>query len=469
MNGAPKPQIIKSKDHNGQSDGLTANASDDIADDKLRSKKRKLHSEESDEEEIEEEDGTSDEDRAEYLEDDEDDDFYPSTRAAAAARSGNSSTSPPATTSPPSSPSIYQGRRDHSEANLSLVETRKRRHRTTPEQLRILESAYRHERMPSLELREKLAQQLNMTPRRVQIWFQNKRAKDKRARISVRLQQHGKTSSRQNSSRGLDGQNGGEFSNNNISQPGVGTGLRPSTTASFVVPVRTADGKIALAAFPAAMVNQSANAPHLYSAATPPLAAMPFAAPMPAAAMQGNTTGATSSSMATPHMFMNPMMAAAGARYAVPGVPMYAWPGADPSMMWQAQLMAAQQQQMQLAASQLSQSQQPGQPKLMGYHPSYYVPPSAHASASAGGASPNSASGANQLPQLPQPQQADALSAALTVPAMKLEPSSDADVAQQVSPISSVTASAQLSSNNDSSRSTSVTSVEASQSTPGAS
>jgi hypothetical protein len=332
MNGSPNPHVMKNKPSYGPGALLMANAADDVEDDKLRSKKRKLHSEESDEEEIEEEDGTSDEDRAEYLEDDEDDDFYPSTRAAAAARSGNSSTSPPATTSPPSSPSIYQGRRDHTDANLSLVETRKRRHRTTPEQLRILESAYRHERMPSLELREKLAQQLNMTPRRVQIWFQNKRAKDKRARISVRLQQHGKASSKHTSSRGFDGQSSGEFSNSNTAQLGAGTAVRPGTGASYFVPVRTADGKIALAAIPASMLNQSATAAHMYPGSGAGLAGMQFASPMSVAAMQANAAGAASNSMPTTPMYMNHMMAASGARYAVPGMPMYAWPSADPSM-----------------------------------------------------------------------------------------------------------------------------------------
>lgn len=59
---------------------------------------------------------------------------------------------------------------------------KKKRHRTTPEQLRVLEETYEKEKMPNQELREKLAKKLGMTPRRVQIWFQNKRAKDKRLR-----------------------------------------------------------------------------------------------------------------------------------------------------------------------------------------------------------------------------------------------------------------------------------------------
>eukprot|EP01129_Flabellula_baltica_P013398 TRINITY_DN61_c0_g1_i2.p1 TRINITY_DN61_c0_g1~~TRINITY_DN61_c0_g1_i2.p1 ORF type:complete len:180 (-),score=48.30 TRINITY_DN61_c0_g1_i2:105-644(-) len=57
---------------------------------------------------------------------------------------------------------------------------KKKRHRTTPEQLRVLESTFLVEKTPDIHLRKKLASQLDMTPRRVQVWFQNKRAKVKR-------------------------------------------------------------------------------------------------------------------------------------------------------------------------------------------------------------------------------------------------------------------------------------------------
>jgi len=56
----------------------------------------------------------------------------------------------------------------------------KKRQRTSPEQLEILEQVYLQERLPGLDLRKELAQKLKMTPRRVQVWFQNKRAKEKR-------------------------------------------------------------------------------------------------------------------------------------------------------------------------------------------------------------------------------------------------------------------------------------------------
>jgi len=60
----------------------------------------------------------------------------------------------------------------------------KKRQRTTPEQLEVLEKIYEKEKLPGSDLRKELAMKLKMTPRRVQVWFQNKRAKEKRMGIS---------------------------------------------------------------------------------------------------------------------------------------------------------------------------------------------------------------------------------------------------------------------------------------------
>ena len=57
---------------------------------------------------------------------------------------------------------------------------KRKRHQTTPQQLRLLESIFAVNRTPDLALRTKLSGQLDMTPRRIQIWFQNKRAKMKK-------------------------------------------------------------------------------------------------------------------------------------------------------------------------------------------------------------------------------------------------------------------------------------------------
>ncbi len=61
----------------------------------------------------------------------------------------------------------------------SLIErtghSRSKRKRTSPDQLVILNSVFQASRYPSTEKRQELAVQLGMSPRAVQIWFQNKR------------------------------------------------------------------------------------------------------------------------------------------------------------------------------------------------------------------------------------------------------------------------------------------------------
>ncbi|KXN66498.1 homeobox-domain-containing protein [Conidiobolus coronatus NRRL 28638] len=55
----------------------------------------------------------------------------------------------------------------------------KHRKRTTKEQFLILESVFMHSAKPSLAVRKALAVRLGMTPRGVQVWFQNRRSKAK--------------------------------------------------------------------------------------------------------------------------------------------------------------------------------------------------------------------------------------------------------------------------------------------------
>ena len=57
---------------------------------------------------------------------------------------------------------------------------KRKRQRTSPEQLLILEEIFKGNRTPDFETRDRLSKQLCMTPRRIQIWFQNKRAKMKK-------------------------------------------------------------------------------------------------------------------------------------------------------------------------------------------------------------------------------------------------------------------------------------------------
>lgn len=74
--------------------------------------------------------------------------------------------------SPPSSPTS-------SSDPLRAIQ-KKKRQRTTPEQLGVLEKYFLTDQMPSHQNRIELARKLGMSTRRVQIWFQNKRAKLKR-------------------------------------------------------------------------------------------------------------------------------------------------------------------------------------------------------------------------------------------------------------------------------------------------
>lgn len=59
---------------------------------------------------------------------------------------------------------------------------RKRRHRTifSEEQLNILEKAYFAAHYPDVNMREKLALQCNLKEERVEVWFKNRRAKERK-------------------------------------------------------------------------------------------------------------------------------------------------------------------------------------------------------------------------------------------------------------------------------------------------
>jgi hypothetical protein len=61
----------------------------------------------------------------------------------------------------------------------------KHRKRTSRTQLKVLEDIFRKDTKPNAALRKKLAAELDMLPRAVQVWFQNRRAKDKALRKRV--------------------------------------------------------------------------------------------------------------------------------------------------------------------------------------------------------------------------------------------------------------------------------------------
>lgn len=60
---------------------------------------------------------------------------------------------------------------------------KRKRQRTNPEQLDLLEQMFQTNTMPNQQTRVQLAAELGMSARRIQIWFQNKRAKVRRIKI----------------------------------------------------------------------------------------------------------------------------------------------------------------------------------------------------------------------------------------------------------------------------------------------
>lgn len=65
----------------------------------------------------------------------------------------------------------------------------KPRKRTSKEQLEVLEKTFETNIKPDAALRKTLADRLNMTPRSVQVWFQNKRAKVKNEKTFAQRKQ----------------------------------------------------------------------------------------------------------------------------------------------------------------------------------------------------------------------------------------------------------------------------------------
>jgi hypothetical protein len=63
---------------------------------------------------------------------------------------------------------------------LTQQDRNKKRTRATPQQLEVLRRAFETNTQPTLQQREDIGQQIDMTPRSVQIWFQNTRAKVKK-------------------------------------------------------------------------------------------------------------------------------------------------------------------------------------------------------------------------------------------------------------------------------------------------
>ncbi|KAF8481493.1 Homeodomain-like protein, partial [Gautieria morchelliformis] len=64
---------------------------------------------------------------------------------------------------------------------------KKKRKRADANQLRVLNATYQRTAFPSTQERESLAKELDMSPRSVQIWFQNKRQSMRQSRSAPAL------------------------------------------------------------------------------------------------------------------------------------------------------------------------------------------------------------------------------------------------------------------------------------------
>lgn len=74
--------------------------------------------------------------------------------------------------------------------NSHKDETIRKRTRATAEQLTVLEDTFAVNVSPNSKLRKQLSDQLKMTDRSIQIWFQNRRAKVKHMQKRAQLQLH---------------------------------------------------------------------------------------------------------------------------------------------------------------------------------------------------------------------------------------------------------------------------------------
>jgi Homeodomain len=78
-----------------------------------------------------------------------------------------------------STPSASSTRRPPRKSTLTQQQKNQKRQRATQDQLVTLEHEFEKNPTPTAVVRERIAQEINMTERSVQIWFQNRRAKIK--------------------------------------------------------------------------------------------------------------------------------------------------------------------------------------------------------------------------------------------------------------------------------------------------
>ena len=80
---------------------------------------------------------------------------------------------PPSTSSTPT-PNMNSSRRPPRKSTLTQQQKNSKRQRATQDQLMTLEVEFNKNPTPTALVRERIAQDINMTERSVQIWFQNR-------------------------------------------------------------------------------------------------------------------------------------------------------------------------------------------------------------------------------------------------------------------------------------------------------
>lgn len=106
-------------------------------------------------------------------------DSQPAVAGSNSATPTNSTPSPSTTSPAASAPSSSASRRPPRKSTLTQQQKNQKRQRATQDQLVTLETEFNKNPTPTAAVRERIAQEINMTERSVQIWFQNRRAKIK--------------------------------------------------------------------------------------------------------------------------------------------------------------------------------------------------------------------------------------------------------------------------------------------------